>query len=78
MSVVFLVSVSLTNTLKIVGIPTGAISSVVIYKLFDSAYTIGNDSAVPAPAAEAWKAGTFVVCCSLLFVQTVSVVQELK
>lgn len=37
------------------GIFVGILFAIPIYKLFDSAYTIG-DSAIPAPAAHAWKA----------------------
>jgi putative OPT family oligopeptide transporter len=37
------------------GIITGIIFAVPIYKLFDSAYTIGQGD-IPAPAAHAWKA----------------------
>lgn len=37
------------------GIFVGILFAIPIYKLFDSAYTIG-DEAIPAPAAHAWKA----------------------
>lgn len=38
-----------------IGIFVGILFAIPIYKLFDSAYTIG-DEAIPAPAAHAWKA----------------------
>ena len=38
-----------------IGIFVGIFFAIPIYKLFDSAYTIG-DEAIPAPAAHAWKA----------------------
>jgi len=40
---------------QLIGISVGIITCVPIYKLYDTAYTIGSDS-FPAPAAHAWKA----------------------
>jgi OPT family oligopeptide transporter len=40
---------------QLVGITVGIFFAIPIYKLFDSAYTIGEGN-IPAPAAHAWKA----------------------
>ncbi|KAG2379019.1 hypothetical protein C9374_007657 [Naegleria lovaniensis] len=40
---------------QIIGIVVGIITCIPIYKLYDTAYTIGSSS-FPAPAAHAWKA----------------------
>eukprot|EP00042_Codosiga_hollandica_P041764 m.375606 g.375606 ORF g.375606 m.375606 type:complete len:203 (-) comp56181_c0_seq5:59-667(-) len=39
------------------GVPIGVVASVLVYKLFDMAYTIGDPSgAAPAPSANSWMA----------------------
>jgi hypothetical protein len=50
----------------------GAVSAVMVYKLFDKAYTIGTDDAVPAPA------GMNMYLVVLLSVVTVSNLQQMR
>lgn len=41
---------------QLIGIAAGIVFCVPIYKLFDTAYDIGGDEKLPAPAAHAWRA----------------------